>query len=226
MSSARKNLPFVGFHQGNCFDPKWIKRPTNGRAFLYGKDIESSTTTAARIIFRICLADIRNVDIQILHRCGNARCHNPHHLYAGNHKENVRDRILHASARARSGQHGLTYHAGEHEISMPQPIRMSPEMCALATQFTGFDPCECYQSDWLRPTMDGYRQLSDTHYSGEVVGAHRKMFQLCNENIDKLDIIRHTCGNKECINPFHLEKAGRWEQEEYEFKFDGRRRPR
>lgn len=224
MAGSDMNSNFAGIHGGLCFAPTWIKRTRHGRPYLYSKDLQHNSGHVHRVTFKILLSSLEDCHALVLHRCGNASCHNPAHLYAGSDKENHRDKNLHESVPERFGPYGLNFQIGKNHVAMPQPMAMSSEPCLLQTKFKGFDPCECYLSDWLPPTEDGYCQLTNTPYSGEVVGAHRKLYHFFIANIDKYDIIRHACENKFCLNPYHFRRIGRHDRQEFEKRFDGRRR--
>ncbi|MFG6415500.1 HNH endonuclease [Roseateles sp. DC23W] len=92
---------------------------------------------------------------------------------------------------------------------MPQPLVLSAEDSHLPASFGGFKPGECVHCDWLHSTHDGYQQVHETSMSGEVVGAHRKVYALFNGPLGKYDIVSHACGDRTCLNPYHLFISGR-----------------
>lgn len=197
---------FVGVHPELCFAPTWLSRARRGYATLTAKEFRG-TMHAHRLVVMLLLGPIRD-DGMALHRCGNAACHNPYHLYVGGDEENRRDKLLHQRADPRWGKLGLTRPVGQHHVHMPHPLALSEEPSHLAMSFGGFTPGKCFHCDWLHPTSDGFRQLCETDLSGEVVGAHRKVYQLFNGPLDRYDILSHTCGDATCLNPFHLVISG------------------
>jgi len=147
----------------------------------------------------------------VLHRCGNAGCINPHHLYAGGDAENQRDKLLHELARCRGTAQEVCHETqGEHHsVSLPTPPLLSQEVSRAHTAFKGFSQDTCYFAEWLASTSDGFRQLPGRVLHGDVAGAHRKVFQLFNGPLGKLEIVTHTCGKEGCLNPHHLRVSGR-----------------
>lgn len=199
--------PFVGLHQHLCFVPDWLPRSARGYGSLTAKELRG-TVSAHRMVVMLFLGQLADGHMA-LHRCGNAQCHNPHHLYVGGDTENRRDKLLHQHATERWGSSGVVYAAGDRRVFMPQPLVLSEEACRLATHFAGFSAGKCLRCDWLYPTIDGYVQLRETRMSGEVVGAHRRVYLLFNGPLSKYDIVSHTCDDRTCLNPFHLYVSGR-----------------
>jgi len=202
-----KDTAFVGLHSELCFDPGWLKRDGRGYGRLGAKEL-NRVEFAHRLVVLLLTAELAAGDM-VLHRCGNARCINPHHLYVGGDDENRADKLLHQRAVDRWGPFGLTRPTGRSEVAMPQPLALSETACRRATAFRGFSPCACKHVDWLLPTYDGYRQLRETDLSGEVVGAHRKVYALFRGPLDRYDILSHVCADRACLNPYHLFVSGR-----------------
>ena len=204
---APRKTDFVGIYAELCFVPDWLRRTPLGYATLTAKEF-SGTSLAHRLVAMLLLGQLADGD-RALHRCGTAHCHNPHHLYVAGDIENHRDKLLHEQAAPRWGALGLTCLTGSGQVFMPQPLVFSEEACRLTTNFGGFTPVQCFHCDWLHPTPDGFRQLRDTTMSGDVVGAHRKVYTLFVGPLDKYDIVSHSCGDQTCLNPFHLRISGR-----------------
>ena len=76
----------------------------------------------------------------VLHRCGNRRCCNPDHLYAGTQKQNVQDAISHGTASLPPRAHDLTENqvneirqrraAGEKGIDLAKEFNRDPSTIA------------------------------------------------------------------------------------------------
>lgn len=201
-----RSRAFIGLHPELCFVAAWPDRKP-GYWTLGAKELEHGVQ-AHRLTALLLLGRLQGLDMA-LHRCGNASCHNPFHIYVGGEPENRRDKELHRASGRASGPLGLIYPTGSGHVLMPQPAALSAEASRLATSFAGFTPGRCHHSSWLLPTHDGYRQLCDSTMSGEVVGAHRKIYTLFNGPLDRYDIVSHACGDKTCLNPFHLYISGR-----------------
>ena len=54
--------------------------------------------------------------LHVLHRCNNARCVNPDHLYAGTHMQNMRDRD--ESGRTSRGEHRYNFKRNSDLLSV------------------------------------------------------------------------------------------------------------
>ena len=61
------------------------------------------------------------------------------------------------------------------------------------------DQSECWE--WMGARSDGY---GDFKRNGESVSAHRVAFELFSGPIPDGALIRHTCDNRPCCNPFHM----------------------
>ena len=158
----------------------------------------------------------------ILHRCGNPQCHNPYHLYIGGSPENSRDTKLHATSRPRWGNLHQTYYCGNDRVEMRQPLVLSKETCWISSNFGGFSPGACFHVNWLAKTTDGYLQLHGNQLPSELVGAHRKIYELFCGRISKYDIVEHLCGDITCLNPYHITITGQSNIEEWNIKYDKR----
>ncbi len=212
---------FVGLHPELCFAPTWLSRGSRGYATLTAKEF-SGTMCAHRLVVLLLIGPLE-ITAMALHRCGNASCHNPFHLYAGGDVENRRDKLLHQGSHPRWGALGLTHAAGRHHVHMPHPLVLSKEACRLSMNFDNFTPGKCVHNTRLHPTSDGFRQLRATAMSGEVVGAHRKVYTLFSGPLDKYDIVSHACGDPTCLNPFHLFISGRQQcPRDFDVKHDKR----
>lgn len=197
---------FLGVCEELCFVASWLPRGRHGYASLLAKEFNRQVG-AHRLAVKLLIGPLKGEDM-VLHRCGNSRCHNPYHLYVGGDAENLRDRILHRDAREHLEPLAATDERRTSRVLTPRPLVLSQEVSRLDASFTGFTPDKCFHADWLHPTYDGYRQLCRTSWSGEVVGAHRKIHALFVGPLDKYDIVGHSCSDTTCLNPYHLFISG------------------
>lgn len=72
-----------------CFNPGWL--PVDSWGYRKGGQIK-----AHRLAYRLFVGLIP-VGALVLHRCGNAGCINPFHLYIGTALQNAHDRRLHGT---------------------------------------------------------------------------------------------------------------------------------
>lgn len=220
-AAEQRKACFFGIHPELCFVPSWLPRTKSGYATLTARDFRG-TVSAHRLAFMLLVRPLGYGDMA-LHRCGNASCYNPYHLYVGGNDENRRDKVLHQQADRLWGPLGLSYRRGEDTVFMPQPLVLSAEDSHLPVSFGGFKPGECVHCDWLHSTHDGYQQVHETSMSGEVVGAHRKVYALFNGRLGKYDIVSHACGDRTCLNPYHLFISGRHPSpQDFDFAHDKR----
>lgn len=201
---APSDRRFSGLDPARCFIPSWLKRNSSGYASLYAKELRR-TVPAHRLTYMLTVG-LPAPGEMVLHRCGNAGCINPHHLYTGSDRENLRDKVLHQAARASAIEQSDCVAADL--VWKPIPIALSEERSSRGLAFEGFSEVGCFLAPWLHETTDGFRQLAGRVMAGDTVGAHRKIFALFNGPLQKLEILRHSCGNATCLNPFHLEVCG------------------
>lgn len=215
-SSLHSEVNFVGLHPELCYVALWYDsheyRPIQAKE-------ANQMMHAHRMVVALLIGNLASGDM-VLHRCGVADCINPYHLYVGGSAENRRDEALHKPTRGQTGPYSLTYPS----VSMPQPLVLSQEISRITKSFAGFSPTKCFIADWLPSTSDGYRQLCASEFSGELVGAHRKIYKLFVGPIDRYEIVSHTCGNKHtCLNPYHMRITGRQKSHrDFDFEHDKR----
>ena len=214
---------FLGFSKSACFIPTWLNRAPNGYTSLsVKKTIGSYTQNGHRLVARLLIGTLSAGD-SVLHRCGVHACCNPFHLYIGGTAENHRDERHHSAARQKLHAEHLPLENTNDGVYRPTHLPLSEEVSRLE-EFTGFSPNECTISPWLPPTADNYVQLENTDVCGEVSGAHRLIYKLFLGPLDKYDIVKHSCSNTRCINPYHLRHAGKQANPRaFDFRHDKRR---
>lgn len=214
---------FLGLDNSECFVPFWLSESDNGYLYLSVKKKISSGSRNAHWLAALLLLGQLPSGALVLHRCGNGKCCNPHHLYIGYTAQNQRDKILHQSARLKRLESPVCVPLGPDLVYRPAPLPLSQERSEIL-DFRGFSNEHCIFSDWLHPTVDGYMQVEETDHSGEICGAHRLIYKLFLGSLDKYDIIEHSCKNKRCLNPHHLERIGKQSNPRaFDLKHDKRR---
>ena len=200
-SDARR---FTGFKGHACFVAHWHRRTPRGYSTHYVKEA-SKTINGHRLAFTLLIGAPVGTDM-VLHRCGHSSCLNPHHLYLGGDGENLRDRLLHQAVRAATGVQAE--HDQAIRVSRPRPVALSQETSRRGLEFEGCTERACVHAPWLASTLDGYLQLPGRTLPGDLVGAHRKVFELFHGPLQSYELVRHSCGDKRCVNPHHLFVAG------------------
>lgn len=217
-----KGLPFAGFSDELCFIPGWRQPTLKGYHSVTAKE-QGTTLSGHKLTMMLLMGPFEwgSLDM-VLHRCGNPACLNPNHLYIGGYKENHRDKVLHEGARRSSAVIQDAALNAIDWVKRPRPVALSQEVSRMEAKFRGFVPDACFIADGLCSTFDGYPQLCESNYSGNIVGAHRKIYQLFVGPLDRYDILKHKCKNKRCLNPYHLVKSGRENSHDWDFKHDKR----
>lgn len=203
---SQRDSRFLGVSEELCFVASWLPRGPHGYSSLLAKEFNRQVGTH-RLVVKLLIGTLDANDM-VLHRCGNSRCHNPYHLYVGGDAENHRDKLLHREARERFELLVAPDGSEASRVLAPRPLVLSTEASHLNARFGGFTPGDCFHAAWLHPTFDGYRQLCTTTRSGDVVGAHRKIYALFNGPLGRYDIVGHRCADRTCLNPYHLFIAG------------------
>lgn len=208
---------FIGLHPELCYVVRGLDLPKY--RCIQVKEA-NQTMHAHRLVVALLIGKLAPSGDMALHRCGVAHCINPYHLYVGGTAENSRDEAKHKPTRGQTGPNELTYPL----VYMPEPLVLSQEISRITKSFAGFSPTKCFFADWLPSTSDGYRQLCASEFSGELVGAHRKIYELFIGPIGRYDIVSHTCGNKHtCLNPYHVRLSGQQKSHrDFDFKHDKR----
>lgn len=92
---------FLGFGK-KCFIPMWLSQGENdGYSRISDDSIKNGSGGAHRLIYKLVIGPIDSSSQFVNHRCGNAGCINPNHLYLGTLAQNVRDAKWHRDARRR-----------------------------------------------------------------------------------------------------------------------------
>ena len=85
---------------------------TGIRGRIY-KDGATLPTTAARLVYELVYGQIPD-GMCICHHCDNGACHNPKHLFAGTHKDNIQDMLKKGRQSKGPGYGGWTPSGKDH----------------------------------------------------------------------------------------------------------------
>ena len=100
----------------------------------YGKAWwNKKTVTAHRLSYKYSKGDPG--DLCVLHKCGNRKCCNPGHLYAGTHKQNSEDRVKDGTG-ARGRSHGMTKLCEEQVVAIRKLLEAGETCAAIGKQFS------------------------------------------------------------------------------------------
>jgi hypothetical protein len=58
---------------------------------------------------------------------------------------------------------------------------------------------------WTTERKDGYGSVQDEH--GKRISAHRVVYEFFHGDLSPDEVVRHTCDNPPCCNPYHLVKG-------------------
>lgn len=214
---------FVGLDKDKCFCPNWRVLGKGGHASIYDKALPKLTMGAHCVVYRLFIgpidgwlwADTPNV----LHRCGNADCINPYHLYLGTHTQNTRDSLLHRDSRAEAKSQKFEEvretkkSPGELatlKVFNPDPVALSRELSMDIKKFVGFSKRKCFCANWLaRSRHGGCAFFGDQSLPQGIEGARCLVYRALVGLISHLapqdtDMVLSSCGNADCINPYHL----------------------
>ena len=90
---------FSGVTPDACHTPDWL--PINDWGYHTAwSGTRGESVLGHRLSYRLFVGPIPDGGL-VLHRCGNAACVNPHHLYVGDALQNQKDRNFHAQFDAR-----------------------------------------------------------------------------------------------------------------------------
>lgn len=135
----------------------------------------------------------------VLHRCDNPPCVRPDHLYLGTKGDNNRE--THRKKRWHYVPPGQGI-KGRFEGRQPKRIAPEAERFWFKVDNKGGDIALCWPFMGSRD-MHGYGQFYSTELRRKVP-APRVAYRLHYGNFDPKLVVRHTCDNPPCCNPYHL----------------------
>lgn len=122
---------FSGLTPENCLIPDWL--PINSWGYRLVTNGKGGKSTAHRISYRLLIGPIPAGHL-VLHRCGNASCINPFHLYLGDNLQNARDRDMHGMA-----YRGKSLPQTKLSDDQVKEIRGSAKSCIELAKLYGMD---------------------------------------------------------------------------------------
>lgn len=190
-----KNNCFID--DNNCWN--WLKSlyPNGyGQVRYYGKSSYSH-----RIAYLLAKGNIEN-DLVVRHKCDNRKCCNPEHLELGSYSDNTIDMIQRNQNYKSVNNNDLAW-----KIRRLESVQ---ERIDFYLQHINIIKNNCYISNILKAnSKNGYYIIS---IDGIGYSLHRLILaKKLGISYSEIDIARHICNNKLCINPDHLENGSRRE---------------
>jgi hypothetical protein len=218
--------PVWDFDEYWCFIPMWSpKAARSGHTKISDAAIKNRSCCAHRLIFELLVAPIYSSDEHVLHRCGNAGCINPYHLYLGTAAQNRRDAIFHQDARRHllnkidnliemeeiyENSHAYggwsIVNSNEAGVKLVAPLPFSIEKSISPYVYIGFEKCSCSMTmELAHRKYGGYVSINDDVVKNGGDWMSRLIYKLIIGPLNFVtEQVSHHCGNSDCINPHHL----------------------
>ena len=90
-------------NQGDCWN--WTAGTRGSKGYEYGgfRIKRGVMESSHRMAYILTFGEIPD-DMIVCHRCDNAKCCNPHHLFLGTHDDNAKDRVMKGRSPNREGE--------------------------------------------------------------------------------------------------------------------------
>ena len=145
-----------------------------------------------RLAYQLQYGDISE-SLVVRHKCDNRKCCNPEHLELGTPSDNRQD-VLSRNLEYVATTNPIVSNLSKKYTNLPDRIDFYLKNCNEVES--------CLISNIIKPTTDGYYNI---HFNGSLYKLHRLVLaNKLNKKYEEIDISRHTCNNKSCINPNHL----------------------
>ncbi len=173
--------------ENQCWN--WNKAKTNG----YGQITSNGKSYLAhRLAYELSNKELPDL-LLVRHKCDNKSCCNPEHLELGTHSDNSNDVVIRKSDYQPKNNANLGYKVAG--LSLPEKIN-------FYLLHTIKNDNNCYISSVLKAHHTGYFYI---RFENKIYTLHRLILSnKLTKNYKDIEIARHVCNNKSCINPEHL----------------------
>lgn len=155
--------------------------------------VKNTTFLLHRFTYELVYGTIPE-NLLVRHKCDNRKCCNPKHLELGNYHENNLDTIIRNDS--------LVFNYNKDLISKIKSITSLEERVNFYSSNTEPILGECIKSSLLQEDNNGYYNIS---FNNKSYRFHRLILAIkLKKSYEEIKIARHTCNNKNCINPNHI----------------------
>ena len=164
----------------------------------YGQTVYNGKPCSVhRVSYILAYGEIPN-GLLVRHKCDNKICCNPDHLELGTHSDNSLDTSIRNS--------DTKYNTNINLANKVRKLKTIAEKVDFYLSNVEITPENCHISILLQKHTD-YKQIS---YRNKLYSLHRLILaNKVGKDYNTLGIVRHTCHNKNCINPEHLIEGSR-----------------
>ena len=149
-----------------------------------------------RLTYELVNGDISS-GLLVRHKCDNRKCCSPDHLELGTNSDNMLD----SSSRSLNKK----LYESRDLISLVKKLKSLEERLNFYLTHINIDNKDCWVSYLLKPATQNYYQIN---FEGKLFRLHRLVLaNKLNKKYEEINIARHVCNNKSCINPTHLEEG-------------------
>lgn len=177
----------------DCWNWNKAKHPIS----MYGHlGFDGRSWYTHRLTFTLVKGEIPN-NLLIRHKCDNKSCCNPDHLELGTQKDNSLDVSIRNSEYIAINNNKLAWQIRKYKTLNDRANYYLNNSISIENN------CKILQI--LKTNKQGYYNISFNNTSYIL---HRVLLSIkLNKPYEELNITRHTCNNKNCINPDHLEEG-------------------
>lgn len=130
-------------------------------------------------------------ELIVRHLCNNKKCCNPEHLELGTHSDNANDAVRNSRRIKNNNELGWIL---RRINSIEERVEFYLENIEVIE--------DCWISNILHPMSSGYYKIN---FNNETFLLHRLILSLnLNKNYKEIQLARHVCHNRKCINPNHI----------------------
>jgi hypothetical protein len=170
----------------------WSKTISNdGYGIVSNNDIHFRTH---RLVYELYYSSIP-INLLIRHKCDNRKCCNPQHLELGTHSDNAKDIASRNSPTLIKHNNIELFKASIQYKTLEEKIKFYLSEVSITDS-------DCFVPTLLTAKPAGYYQIK---FKSHNYLLHRLVLSnKLNKEYKEINIARHTCHNKSCINPNHL----------------------